>query len=237
MPGESLSEAFVALSQFFVADSTLGETLTQVANITVQAIEPADFVGVTLLDGNGEPTTAIYTDPASPEIDSEQYLDNTGPCLDALRQCQVIRVEDTRDTAARWPRFCRAAVRHGVLSTLCLPLVVREEGLGALNLYARTVNAFSPVDESTGRDLATSAAVVISNATAYWHAYELTQQLQDALKSRAVIEQAKGVIMARRDVDADVAFALLRQQSQQENRKLRDVARTVALTRKLSAEP
>lgn len=225
MPGESLSEAFVALSRFFVADSTLGETLTRVAQIAERAIHSADFVGLTLIENNGEPATAIYTDPASPQIDAEQYAEGGGPCLDALRDCRVVRVADTRLTEARWPRFSRAAQRHGVLSTLSLPLVVRDEGLGAMNLYARTVNAFSPADEATCRDLATSAAVVISNATAYWRTYELTQQLQDALRSRAVIEQAKGVLMAREHLDAEEAFDLLRRLSQQENRKLREVAR------------
>jgi AmiR/NasT family two-component response regulator len=96
--------------------------------------------------------------------------------------------------------------------------------VGALNLYAHVPEGFGDDDESLGRDLAAAAAAVMVNVSAYWTAFDLSAQLQQALDSRAVIEQAKGVLMAQRHVDADQAFEILRAASQRYNRKLRDIA-------------
>jgi GAF domain-containing protein len=224
---DPLSEALGALSQFLVADASLGDTLHQVAAITERAVPPAQFVGLTMLDERARPSTAVFTDPKSPEIDAGQYEDGEGPCLDAWRQNEVVAIDDLRERLDDYPKFARGAIERGIVSTLSLPLVVGDDVVGALNLYAEQPGAFSADDREVAGRLATAAAVVLANAQAYWHAVALAENLNEAMKSRAVIEQAKGILMAQQGLDADAAFQLLSHASQTSNRKLRDIAAAI----------
>jgi transcriptional regulator with GAF, ATPase, and Fis domain len=218
-------DALDALSRFLVTDLTVGDTLQRVAEIAIDAIPGAEIAGMSMLDDQGRPTTSIYTDERSPKIDDGQYESGKGPCLDAWRNKEVVRVDDMVAAAAVYPEFSAAALEHGVLSTLSLPLIAAETGIGALNLYARRAAAFTAEDEALGTDLAAMAAVVLSNVSAYWTAFELGQHLTKAMESRAAIEQAKGWLMAQTPgLDAEAAFDLLRRASQRENRKLNAIA-------------
>ena len=222
------AEALSALSRFLVADASIGETLHRVAQIAVDAMPGAKFAGISMFDDGGKASTAIFTDDHAPEIDQSQYDSGAGPCLDAWREKRVVRVDDIDAGRRDYPEFAAAAAEHGVLSTLSLPLVATDTALGALNLYAADKHAFSSDDESVGLELGRAAAIVLSNSVAYWGAYELSQQLQEAMRSRAVIEQAKGILMAQsRELAPDDAFDMLRQASQRENVKLREVAQRV----------
>lgn len=227
MGSDRLSEAVRAVGQFLVADAPLGETLQRIAQLTQEALPLAAAVGITLLDDAARPTTAVFTSDLSPHVDHGQYEDGVGPCLEAFREARVVRVDDTRDVAARWPRFSEDAVELGVLSTLSLPLVAGDDVFGALNLYAREPGAFSEADQADGALFVTQVSAVLANARAFWAASELASGLQQAIRSRAVIEQAKGKIMATKGCSADEAFGILVQASQRENVKLRDVARRI----------
>ncbi len=186
------------------------------------------MAGISLLGEDGRPTTGVFTDQRSPDIDAAQYESGRGPCLDSWRLGKVVRLDDMDAAAADYPEFAAAAQAHGVQSTLSLPLVVGDERLGALNLYARIPGGFSSDDEALGTDLAATAAVVLANATAFWAASELSDQLGQAMRSRAVIEQAKGVLMGRSPkMTADEAFDVLRKASQRENIKVRDIAQRI----------
>lgn len=218
---DAILESIVALSTFFVGDRTLGDTLTEVVTLACKSIGPAEMAGITMLV-EGRPRTAVFTNPESPEIDATQYDTGAGPCLDAFRYQQPYRIESTA-TDTTWPAFSAAAATHGVVSTLSLPLAAMHEGLGALNLYSRDT-AFSDDDEQVGGVFAAQAAIVLANSQAYWDARHLSEQLNEAMVHRAVIEQAKGMLMAARGCDADEAFQLLARASQSENRKLRDIA-------------
>lgn len=117
---------------------------------------------------------------------------------------------------------------HGVVSTLSLPMISGEASVGAMNLYARTAKAFNEDDELVGMELAGAAGAVLSNVAAYWTAFDLGEQLNEAMKTRAVIEQAKGMLMARSpQLSADEAFAMLRAASQRENVKLNTIAQRI----------
>jgi GAF domain-containing protein len=177
---------------------------------------------VTLLR-DGKPSTTVYTDPTSPQIDSAQYETGIGPCLEAFRQQRVFRVDSTAEDE-QFPAFSQAAAEHGIQSTISFPLAVRGNGIGALNLYSKQLGAFSADAEKVGMVFADQASVALANAQLYASAYRMTQQLQEALTSRAVIDQAKGILMGQHRVGADEAFDILRTTSQRENRKLRDLA-------------
>jgi GAF domain-containing protein len=218
---ESLSKGLEAMSRFFVGDANLQETLHQVSELACEAVG-ADMVGITMLV-EGRPRTAVFTDEAAPEIDAAQYKTGIGPCLDAFRNQQVFRIEDM-EKDEQWVPFSEAAAAKGIKSSMSLPLIARHEGIGALNSYSRTRDNFSDDDVAVGLQFASHAAIVLANAQAYWDARQLGEDLAEAMKSRATIEQAKGILMGAQRCAADEAFNILVRASQRENRKLRDMA-------------
>jgi GAF domain-containing protein len=214
------SEGSSSLTRFVVSNHQPDVTLQHVAELATREIIGCDLAGITLLR-DAKPVTAVFTDPKAPEIDTAQYETGKGPCLDAFREALVFRIDDTGDES-RWPEFAAAANAAGVLSTLSMPLVVGDTALGALNLYSYDRDAF--VDDETAWVFALQAAVVLANSQAYWAAQALTAQLEQALSSRAVIEQAKGILMLTLHCSEDAAFAELRTRSQHANRKVREIA-------------
>jgi GAF domain-containing protein len=225
MSESPLSESLSELSRFFVGDGTVEETLVRVAELTVDAIPAAGLVGLTLVV-EGRNRTAVFTDPTSPEIDQAQYDAGEGPCLDAMRDAEIYGIDSTKEDGP-WPAFRAAALAHGIHSTLSLPLVVDKWSIGAMNLYSYEPYGFGPADREAGSVFAGQAAIVLANARAYWDAQSLSERLGEAMRSRAVIEQAKGMLMAAQRCDEDQAFALLVQASQRENVKVREIARRI----------
>jgi GAF domain-containing protein len=228
---DRLVQALRDLSRLMVSEEGLDATLDRIATLACRVIPNCDIASLTVQRG-GRPTTPVATDALAVEVDEAQYRADAGPCVDAMRERQTYRVDDTSEDQ-RWPAFSDAAAAAGVLSSMSLPMSVDDRGVGALNLYAKVPSAFSPADEDTGLLFAEQAAVAYLNADRYWSTYNITQQLEEALLSRDVIGQAKGVLMAQRRISADAAFDLLRQASQRRNIKLRDVAEDVALTGEL----
>jgi len=222
---DEFSETLGAIARLLIAAESLDRTLGRIADLACQALDGCDMAGVTLLR-DGKPATIGHTDDTILPIDRVQYEADAGPCLDTFRERRAFRVDSTRDET-RWPAFSRVAVEGGVLSTMSLPLVAHDQGLGALNLYSRTAGAFSDDDEQLGLVLAEQASVAVANAEVYWRTKELTDELEQALQSRDVIGQAKGILMAREGFNADQAFDVLRRASQRSNRKLREVAEEI----------
>jgi GAF domain-containing protein len=214
-------DVFEALSQFFVHDGTLGETLHRVAELACEA-GPADMAGITMLVED-TPSTGVFTDPEAVEIDQSQYRSGRGPCLEAFRTQETYRIESTA-TETRWPEFASDAANHGIKSTLSLPISARNTGVGALNLYSRTEAAFSEDDVIRMRTFATHAAFVLANAQLYWDSRQLNQNLNQAMESRATIEHAVGIVMAGGGKNPEEAFEVLARASQRQNRKLREIA-------------
>lgn len=225
-----------ALARFVVADGTIGDTLQRVAELTLEAIPAAEVAGITLLQENGRPTTAVYTDERSPNIDSGQYRDDAGPCLEAFRRGEIVRVDDVDDVVDRWPSFAKEAAAVGVRSTCSFPLLAGSRTLGALNLYSTRDHAFAEEHDEAGMELASAMSIVLANASAYWSAQEENEHLQEAMRSRATIEQAKGILMAQSGLTADQAFDMLRRASQRENVKLRDIATRIVANTSGSAD-
>ena len=219
---ESLTEGVEAMSRFFVGDATLGDTLQRVSELACAAVPSADMVGITMLV-EGRARTAVFTNDDAPQIDAAQYETGIGPCLDAFSHRQVYRI-DHMEKDQQWLPFSEAAAAHGIQSSLSLPLLARHEGVGALNVYSRTSAAFSDDDVNVGLQFATQAAIVLANSQAYWDAHQLGQDMAEAMKSRATIEQAKGILMGAQRCGPDEAFQMLVRASQRENRKLREMA-------------
>lgn len=222
---DTLAEAYAELSGLLLTEESVDTTLRRVADLAVVLVPHCDLAAVTVKEGDRY-VTAASTDQLALEIDEEQYRVGDGPCLDAIRHNRVNRVDDCT-AEARWPEFAANALEKGITSFLALPLVVRDEPIGAMNLYSKQSRGFTEIDEEVCRLFTGAAAAALANAQVYRSAVRLVEQLQDALDSRSVIERAKGVLMAREGCDADEAFRMLAGASQRTNRKLRDIAATI----------
>jgi len=214
--------AVAALTRYFVGNQTLGESLQQVAELAIKAMPQTNHAGITLMV-DGKLKTSVFTHPEVPEIDRAQYRTGDGPCVDAYRQAASYVIGSTREPG-KWQAFRDSASSHGVLSTLSLPLIAREGPIGAINLYSEKEYAFDERDQEIGQMFATQAAFLLANAQAYWDARTLSENLEQAMVSRATIEQAKGIIMSSMGCGPDQAIEVLIKQSQEQNVKLRDLA-------------
>ena len=173
-----------------------------------------------------QPSTSASTGAIATALDEVQYAQGQGPCLDAVLAQDVMHIRDTR-VETRWPKFTPVAVEHGVLSTYSLPIPVLESVAAGLNVYGTTPDAFSETDSKGLRDLVAVGAAAIANLHLYESSKTMLEQLRVAAESRAVIDQARGILMARHQFSADEAFDMLRRTSQLANRKIRDIARDV----------
>lgn len=225
---DDLAFALVELSELLIDQEPLDDVLQRVADLAAGAVPGCTAAGVTLLQDDRW-TTAAHSDPLVLDIDQQQYDAGDGPCLDAVRRRTINRV-DVERAAQRWPEFAARARARGIRSFLAAPLVAGGSAVGALNLYSRHPDAFDPLDDVLVALFCGQASIALSNARLYAAATNLNQQLREAIESRAIIEQAKGMLMARHDVGAEEAFEQLRRWSQQRNVKLREVAAEVVAT-------
>jgi GAF domain-containing protein len=212
------------LSQVVLVDRTLTEVLTDITAIAAQKIPGAEASSITLLRDE-KAFTAAHSGEMALAADELQYAHGYGPCMDAGRGGVLLRVDDMR-TEERWPDYVAHVVASTpVLSSLSVPLPYQGASIGALNNYSTVPGAFaSPESIRAGTDVAEVIAVAVVNADAHAQLFDQARNMRLAMESRATIEQAKGVLMAQRRVDAEQAFEILREASQRYNRKLRDIA-------------
>lgn len=232
---EGLDKAVRILSRLILAEETLETTLSRVAGLACRTLGRCDLASVTMLN-DGRPSTPVQTDSLAADLDATQYRSERGPCLEAYGTRTVIRGMIPAG-ADRWPEFTEACVKAGIRSVMSVPLVASDRPLGALNLYSRSEGGYGETDEETAVLFSEQAAIACANAEVYWRTYSLTEHLREALESRDVIGQAKGILMARRGCTPDVAFEALRKVSQHCNIKLRDIAEQVVYHGDLEEAP
>ena len=209
------------LSKFLLSEASLEELLHQVVALARRSVPGADSVTVSLNKEDGY-ETPIATDELGRELDHTQYKLDEGPCVEALKTRQLVRFQvDQREP---FPRFAEAAASKFVSAILSTPLRAGDKGIGALNMYSGSLDAYPEDQVETARLFAEQAGVILANGIAYNSSITLNARLQEALLSRDVIGQAKGLLMAREGCNGDEAFGRLRAMSQRENRKLRTVA-------------
>ena len=213
------------LHDLLLSEETLQATLERVARLASATLPGSDAVGVSLID-HSQVITAAATSDFTLQIDRDQYENREGPCLQAMDAQEVVLVEEI-EKETRWPRFAEAAGEHGLGSVISFPLSVRDRRAGALNVYARSKNAFNEKSRSVGTLFASQASVALSNAQVYASTVTLAANLQEAIKTREIIGAAKGILMARERVSDGQAFEMLKQASQTTNVKLREIAQKV----------
>ncbi len=227
------NEAFAELGSIRLADVDIHTLLDKIAQLAKRTIPGASEVSVTLLQGD-KAHTAAFTGELALNLDEVQYERGYGPCLDASTSTASLSVPDT-GSDQRWPDWANAARQAGALSSLSIGLPVHEKVTGALNIYATETHAFDDDAIALAQTFAGFAAVGLANAHLYETQATLAGHLQKAMENRAVIEQAKGIIMGDRRCTPEEAFAILTKVSQDTNRKLRDVA--TALVTKATHTP
>lgn len=215
--------ALAELARALAQDQSVPAALQSILSLVLRALPGCHAASVTVLDDEAKPSTMAATDEETLQMDQRQYALGDGPCLDAARRHQVNRWT-LQEAEQRWPDFTSLAEEMGLRSYLSAGLSLAGRPLGALNLSSRDADGFSQLDEDLVSLLTEPAAASIVVASRYAEARELATQLEQALRSRAVIDQAIGIMMAESRCDAEQAFAMLGRASNNRNMKLRDLA-------------
>jgi len=219
--------AFAELSKIMLGDGSLNETLGRIAALARETVPDTDEVSGTLVD-HDKAKTVVFTGQLAMHLDERQYENDRGPCLDAaLTGSGETVIVDVVAEDSLYPDFAHSARRAGVTHSVSVGLPVPQRVVGALNLYTSTSQPLAEEIISLAQAFASYAGVAVANAALYSHTAELANQMRAAMESRAVIEQAKGILMARHRYTADDAFKNLSRLSQNSNRKLRDIAQSI----------
>ena len=222
---DDLRASVTALSTLATGRLPLDDLLRQVATFAVRAIPGADGAGLTLLEDD-RADTVVTTAPFVQEVDALQYRIGQGPCIAATRERRTV-LSGSLGNDSRWPQFGGRVARLGVHSAVSLPLLTEEGVVGALNVYARSKNAFDPRAARLGEVFAVPAAIAVQNAHVLAQARRLAARLEGALHTRGVIDRAVGILMSRTGATEAEALARLRGLSQQDHRKLAVVAQNL----------
>jgi GAF domain-containing protein len=216
-----LAERIAALAELLLSDDSSDAELRQLAELSIELVPGSAAVGVVVAGDNSWLYSASDTSVAS--LHRMQLDNGSGPVAESLRFGEARRIDDA-SAEDRWPAICSAMATEGLLSCLVLPLRTDREPGGVLAVYGRERGCFA----GTGHDLAllfaAQGGVALRNARLYRNCRQLVDNLRVALESRAVIEQAKGILVAEYGYSPDVAFKRLSVMSQNTNRKVKDIA-------------
>lgn len=234
MTGEShkypaeLLEAAEALTKLVAADTGFEETLSRLAELTVHAIDGVEHCSISLVTSPGkEMKTMAATDGVCYQIDGLQQETGEGPCMSSIEDHATFVIPDMLEDDT-WPTFStRAAQQTGIRSMLSFVLRLSGENTGALNLTSTEKDAFSDEDVETGTLFAAQAAVAMAEALQHRDGLQKLDQLEEGMKTRQMIGQAVGILMATRAIDQEAAFQMLVKASQNANIKVREIAQRV----------
>ncbi|MET4223066.1 GAF and ANTAR domain-containing protein [Oerskovia enterophila] len=229
-PASAVESSVAAAARTLAEEPSLQETLDRIVELAVTMVDGCDAAGISLVTRKGQIETPAASHALARRGDELQYALNEGPCLDAIRETDLVRTDDLA-TEPRWQRWAdQVQDELGVRSMLCVQLFTSETSHGALNLYSRSVAAFPATTLSMVSTFAAVAAAALTAA-------RTEEQLTSAVQTRTVIGQAQGILMERYQLSAQRAFGVLSRVSQDSNIKLYDLARQVVETRVLPQRP
>ena len=224
MDTDLLSDTFIELADTMVADFDVIEFLHLLTDRSV-ALLGASAAGVMLADPRGELRVAAASSEEAGLLELFQLQNDEGPCLECFRTGRAVTATDLAGPAPRWPRFAEAAVRSGFATVEALPMRLRDQVIGALNLFRAAPGGLDPADLRIAQALADVATIGLLHERNVRRRETVSEQLQAALNSRVIIEQAKGKLAERLGIDMDRAFAMLRDYARNTNQHLTDIAR------------
>lgn len=219
-------ETLHALQTFLLSVEGVQSFLQEVAELAAQILTPTVSCGITT-EHDGHPLTVASSDYRAKELDESQYATGEGSCLYAMRSGEIVDVADA-SSEARWPDYLARAREQGLRSSLSLPLLVEGVSVGAMNLYNHDrAHAFGRRERTLAEGFAAQVSTALLLALRMVRHSAVQAQLERALTSRSVIDQALGVLMCQQRCTAEKAFEILRAHSQNNNTKLREVAATL----------
>jgi GAF domain-containing protein len=221
-----LAEMFVVLADTLVDDYDVVELLDQLVAACVDLLG-VTAAGLLLDDQKGHLAVVASSSEGSRLLEIFQLQNNEGPCLDCVRTGTAVTCGDLAGDRARWPRFAPAAMAAGFQSVTALPLRLREHVIGGLNLFDERLEQVAADNRRLAQALADVATIGILQRRSVHRSTMVAEQLQHALNSRVVVEQAKGVLGERKTMSMDAAFSALRRHARNHNHKLTDVALAV----------
>lgn len=223
---ERVSAAFVRITNTLVADFDVLALLHALVEASVDLLDAA-AAGLLLADPHGELQVLASTSERSQLVEILQLQAGTGPCVECYRSGKLVVVEDIRSLSEQWPEFREAALSQGFRSVHAVPMRVQGRTIGAMGLFGEHSGALSPEDIAIGQALADVATISILQERTIRESAVVNEQLQRALNSRVLIEQAKGVIAHTAGVDMEEAFGRLRTFARANNKSLHDTAARV----------
>ena len=224
MDTELLSGTFVELADTMVADFDIIDFLHLLTERSVQLLS-ASAAGVVLAAPGGELQVAAASSDLAEVVELFQIQKDQGPCLDCFRTGRPVTAADLRGPGQPWPQFAAAATGAGFRTVQAVPMRLRDEVIGALNLFGDGTVPLNPGDVRIGQALADVATIGLLQERTARRREIAAEQLQSALNSRVIIEQAKGKLAERLSIEMDASFKLLRDYARNRNQRLTDVAR------------
>ena len=221
-----LADTFVELADTLVDDFDLLDFLHTLIERTVELVD-ADAGGIMLADQRGGLEVMAASSHAAQLVELFELQQDEGPCLDAFRSGQAVARADVAEMTASWPTFTPRLIRAGFASAQAIPMRLRSEVIGALNVFRVSPGALDEDGTKLARALADVATVGIVQQRVIRAQGELAEQLQEALNSRVLIEQAKGVLAERSGQSVDQAFTIMRSHARKTGTALRAVATDV----------
>ncbi|MCX2749025.1 GAF and ANTAR domain-containing protein [Arthrobacter sp. MI7-26] len=223
---ERVSAAFVRITNTLVAHYDVLDLLHALVEASVDLLDAA-AAGLLLADPHGELQVLASTSERSQLVEILQLQAGSGPCVECYRTGTLVIVEDIRALSGQWPEFQAAALSQGFRSVHAVPMRVQGRTIGAMGLFGEHSGALTPEDVAIGQALADVATISILQERTIRESAVINEQLQRALNSRVLIEQAKGVIAYTAGVDMQEAFRRLRTFARANNQSLHDTAASV----------
>jgi GAF domain-containing protein len=221
-----LVRALVELADTLVADFDVVELLTLLTDRSVEVLD-VDAAGLMLTSVDGQLHVMASSSEAMRLLELFELQAQEGPCLDCYRTGRQIVNHDIEHARERWPRFAVEASEAGFRTVHALPMRLRGNVLGALNLFHIEPGDMSAADVEAAQALADVATIALLQHRASLEAQLLNEQLNHALNSRIVIEQAKGMLAERQGIDLESAFSVVRKHARDHNLRLADLARSI----------
>ncbi|CAL4861134.1 GAF and ANTAR domain-containing protein [Microbacterium sp. MM2322] len=222
-----LVETFVTLTDNLVADFDVLDVLQTLVDRSVELFDAAAGA-IHLLNSQGELEVAASTNERSEFIGLLQLNAGEGPCITAVTSGELVTSHDLAELTRGWPRFAAASLQRGYVGVHAIPLRLREEVIGSLNLFRETEGALNGIDARAAQALADVATISVLQQRSLQSATLASEQLQRALDTKVAIEQAKGYVARALDTDMDTAREILRRYARNNQMRLSDVAGAVA---------
>lgn len=221
----ALLHAFREYARVLLGPYEIGTVLYQLTDHVVEVLD-IDGAGVSLTHDDEGLTFVTATDATIAVVEEAQVALDEGPCHQAFHTGEVVAADDLADEE-RWPGYRDAAIASDVHAAAAIPMPVGDQRIGVLNLYRRSAGPWPQVDLDVAQLLADMASGYILNATQLAESHSLTTQLQHALESRILVEQAKGVLAERNDISVHEAFEAMRSHARHTGTRIHKVSQQV----------